>query len=460
MNEFLANASESKKVEFKRWLDPATDEGKEKIVKALISMRNVNGGRLIIGLDNDGKFDPTGSNFFDLFDVDEIQILVSGFLHEPFEVKLEKYNEVGGKAILIFVPPGIETPCLTKKELKIGNKVKIKRDTFYIRTLNSNGTFSSSEGNYSDWKDVFEHCFQNRETKIAAFIKNNFDVPKILSALKAIRKDSASFLETEEEMVSKLLTQAKIELDHHLQIIGSKALDITKIDSNFGTWFVSAFPLDFKPNIPNDRKNLNEVVNQNPQYTGWPCWIKRSTGDTFQPEIRNSRWENFIHVDREDFFPMLHIDFWTMNFTNGMFSQIRILDDDTAFKNNENVPPNKFFDPIVCTWRVIESILVLKDFYHGLGFKTENILLVFSWSRLLNRKLAVYSKDYGFEYGFYGTATDTPGLIDEIFNLEYGDNKIIEISNRIVNRVTNVFGGASFPEELTAKIFKRLKEKK
>lgn len=45
--------SESLSVELKRWIDPASPEGKEKIVKTALALRNHGGGYLVIGFDND-----------------------------------------------------------------------------------------------------------------------------------------------------------------------------------------------------------------------------------------------------------------------------------------------------------------------------------------------------------------------------------------------------------------------
>lgn len=43
---------EALQVELKTWLDPRTDDGIAKLVKAMFAIRNRNGGFLLIGFDN------------------------------------------------------------------------------------------------------------------------------------------------------------------------------------------------------------------------------------------------------------------------------------------------------------------------------------------------------------------------------------------------------------------------
>jgi len=58
IRDFLATARESLGLELKQWIDPNTPEGKAKIAKACMAMRNNDGGRLIIGFKDDGTPDP------------------------------------------------------------------------------------------------------------------------------------------------------------------------------------------------------------------------------------------------------------------------------------------------------------------------------------------------------------------------------------------------------------------
>jgi len=52
INELIGQPRESLAVEVKDWLDPSIPGHKAKVVKALIALRNFNGGYLLIGFDN------------------------------------------------------------------------------------------------------------------------------------------------------------------------------------------------------------------------------------------------------------------------------------------------------------------------------------------------------------------------------------------------------------------------
>lgn len=50
--DLVAHPSESLNVELKRWLDPSRPEHKAKVVRALMALRNRNGGYLVVGFDD------------------------------------------------------------------------------------------------------------------------------------------------------------------------------------------------------------------------------------------------------------------------------------------------------------------------------------------------------------------------------------------------------------------------
>ena len=60
LQRLLTDPSETLDVELKEWIDPTTSEGKAKIAKGCIALRNNNGGHLIIGFTDNGIPD-TGS---------------------------------------------------------------------------------------------------------------------------------------------------------------------------------------------------------------------------------------------------------------------------------------------------------------------------------------------------------------------------------------------------------------
>ena len=59
LQHILIDPVETLDVELKEWFDPTTPQGKAKIAKGCMALRNNNGGHLVIGFTNDGTPDKT-----------------------------------------------------------------------------------------------------------------------------------------------------------------------------------------------------------------------------------------------------------------------------------------------------------------------------------------------------------------------------------------------------------------
>src|SRR5688572_8628025 len=188
INRLVAQPAEALNVELKRWIDPADLAAKAKIVKALMALRNRNGGFLVIGFDDKTGL-PAGVPPADLreaFRPDEIQKLVSQHSSEPFEVAVEFVDRGGQDYPAIQVPPGVTIPVAIKRELKDAqNKVLLKVGEVPFRTLRSNGTFSTATARPDDWRDIVEVCFENREADVGRFIRRQLSGlnPEVLASL-------------------------------------------------------------------------------------------------------------------------------------------------------------------------------------------------------------------------------------------------------------------------------------
>jgi hypothetical protein len=451
MNELLTPMSESKSVELKRWFDPTSIEGICKILKSIVALKNINGGRLIIGINDNGEFDYECIDLFNKYKSDDIQKMISDYVYETFEIVLFKYMKNDLKAVIITIPPGFETPVLFKKDLEIEGKLKIKKDVLYIRTLRSNGTYSSSEAKHEDWKTVLDLCFSNREANIAEFIRKNFSIDKLISSIKTLKSETDESFKTDNDKILELLAYANEEWQYHRTIIASKYSEATNNDTKFGTYFNISYPVDGYRRNENNRELLHKILSLNPRLTGWPFWSNISTIKNFIPEIHKSRWEKFIYAEP-------HVDYWTINFNNGVFSQIRILEDDFAHSYFKDISPRSFFNPIIAVYRILEAIITSREFYIGLGFNNLKVLYIFGWEDLLSRKLSNYS-DYPQFPSFFGKATDTPGLIYEVIALDSNEGRIISSAKEIINKVTNCFSGESVSEQIVQDIFNALKRR-
>jgi hypothetical protein len=88
LDGFVRDPRESLDTELKGWIDPATNEGIIKIARAVIALFNNNGGRLIVGITNDGNVDTKNvpADVRKSFHPDVIQAIATKFASQAFEV--------------------------------------------------------------------------------------------------------------------------------------------------------------------------------------------------------------------------------------------------------------------------------------------------------------------------------------------------------------------------------------
>jgi hypothetical protein len=167
LKQLIRNPRESLDIELKQWIDPATPEGRAKIAIACIALRNNNGGCLIVGFLDSGEPAPAAPpDVRAMFHTDAIQYIIGKYASQPFPVTVEFVKRAGVEHPVIVVPSGVETPVAAKSELCNSDPTKpplVKCDTVYVRTLNSNGTASSSAARWNDWPQIARHCFNSRK---------------------------------------------------------------------------------------------------------------------------------------------------------------------------------------------------------------------------------------------------------------------------------------------------------
>src|SRR5262245_43740576 len=138
IDAIVASPQEGLNVEIKRWIDPTSNAGIEKIVKAVLALRNRNGGYLAIGFDDKtllpvAENKPT--NVRDAFHFDVIPGLVSRYTSELFEIGVGFSERDGNEYPVIAIPAGVRTPVAAKRPLMDGNKQLIREGAVYFRTL-------------------------------------------------------------------------------------------------------------------------------------------------------------------------------------------------------------------------------------------------------------------------------------------------------------------------------------
>jgi hypothetical protein len=172
IDSLVSRPAESLSVEIKRWINPDDPEGIAKIVKAVFAIRNRNGGSFLVGF-HDKTWMPDADSPVDvraLFNVDKIQGIISKYASEMFEVGVSFGRRDRQEHPVIVIPEGVQTPVAAKRDLK-GAKGKnlIREGEVYFRTLESNGTPSTSIARSNDWAEIVRLCFENRESDIGRF---------------------------------------------------------------------------------------------------------------------------------------------------------------------------------------------------------------------------------------------------------------------------------------------------
>jgi len=117
---WLERPSEGLSQELKSWVDPAVPAQKANLVKAIMALRNRDGGMVALGFDNGtGNALPTDrSDWRTAYHVDAIQGLVSRHASQPFEVAVEWFVSAVAEHPVIVVASGVRTPVAMKTPVR------------------------------------------------------------------------------------------------------------------------------------------------------------------------------------------------------------------------------------------------------------------------------------------------------------------------------------------------------
>lgn len=383
MQTFLANPSESLGIELKQWIVPSTNEGKAKIVKACLALRNNNGGLLIIGFCDDGKPD-TNHRPEDLrkkFHADVIQEIISKYASDAFEVTVRFEEYEGNEYPIIDVPSGVRTPVACKAGLP-GDQKLLKTDAVYVRTLGASNTVSSSAAKWKDWERIIQYCFDNREADIGGFIRRHLSGLDLESFVTLLGDNSLGI-------------KSRSSIDHAKQFLDEsydrfqELLEEKKVDplGKLGTREVSVL-IEGEFDTPELDKNLLwKLGSSAPRHTGWPPWVILSSGadQSMQSYVYNNGWEALLGWQPNN---GGRLDFWRIE-QEGRFYQIRSLEDDSEF--DKRAPsPYTTLDFLLQISRTTEIISTAMSFARSLGADPESSSLIFAlrWKNLNDRTLS------------------------------------------------------------------------
>ena len=458
IDSIVARPAESLNVELKRWIDPKSNAGIEKIAKAILALRNRNGGYLVIGFDDNTLLPDTGNepaNVRAEFHVDDVQAIVSRYSSELFEIGVGFGQKDGVDHPIIVVPPGVRTPVAAKRDLVDGGKVLIRHSAIYFRTLAANGTPSTAEARPEDWRDIVEICFDNREADFGRFLRRQLgstDVATLLNSFQQLGanqsapppslRERAEFLQQDGYRRFQTATQERTFNPEELKLF------------DLGSWDVAMVVDPPHAQAIADQQFLATIRSANPNYTGWPVWFDSSTlvDQTARPRFKEKGIEALI-VSVAAW--SNHLDFMRFD-PRGEFYLHRLMQDDATQK----VAPQTALDPIITILRVAEAIAVGIALSKALGWSPQETRLgfAFHWRRLKDRVLSRWADPYG---GFEGGKVYDDEIATFVeFSLDTPLSAIAPVVEQATQDLFAAFNGYSVSSAVVEDWVKRLIERR
>lgn len=451
IQELIERPGESLSVELKRWIDPDTEEGKAKIVKAALALRNHGGGYLVIGFDDNTlapDLENIPDNLREKFHVDKIQGLISKYASETFEIFLKFPEKEGQKYPVIIVPSGVKTPVAAKSELTHKGQKLIKTDMIYVRSLHANNTPSSSQATRKDWPKITEVCFDNREADIGRFLRRHLGglTPEIIGEFAAAISKKTETEPTVEDRLEKYLKESE---ERFKAVTTERNLNLPE----HGVWEVALIFIGEVPPHRATRDFLNLLGSSNPDYTGWSVWLdsSRAHDENSRPLVINEVWESMI-VNQEI------IDFMRFD-PKGKFYSRRALEEDVS-KIQGVREPMKVLDFVLPIIRSAEAVAVGISFAKAMGCDPESTQLAyaFKWSKLKGRRLVSLNPASHIP-------PSAPAYQDEVLScinvpLETPLSALGSYIDKIVQPLFEIFDGFALGTEVIEGLTQRLIQRK
>ena len=453
----VGNPSESLNVEVKRWIDPTQSVGIEKIVKGALALRNRNGGFFVVGFD-DSTLAPDVANepknAKQLFHIDIIQGLISQYASDPFEIEIAWGKRDGRQYPIIVVPSGVKVPVASKRDLIDGSRTAIRVGAVYFRSLASNGTPSTTEAKPTDWADIVEICFDNREADVGRFIRRHLAGLDISSLMKFVGQP-ATPAPTLRDRAVKLIGAGEARFRDSIK--ARQLSDDEKQMLQLGFWSIGLIIDPDRAGTVPDQEFMAKVSSSNPNYTGWPMWLDARSVSNLEnrPKVIKDAFEYLVVSISPEF--SNHIDFARLD-PKGEFFLHRLLQDDGV---PSRIRPGQVIDPMLMILRVAEAMGVGIAFAKALGWTPDQTTLgfAFRWHKLKGRRLTAWANPYSsFNEG--GIAHDD--TIDSCvqFSLDTPLSALAQFVDEATKRLFAAFEGARIPRQEIEELVKRLFERR
>jgi hypothetical protein len=402
LHELVQHPTETLGVEIKRWLNPTDDVESAVVARALIALRNFDGGILILGLDNERSEpcpDPP-NNVRELYHADKIQALVGKFARPPFEVEVHFIERDSSELPVFVVPGGVRAPVMARCTVRDpSGKPVLEQNAIYVRCLANNTVSSAKPVTPRDWEELFAKCFAHREADVGQFIQRHIPVllrtfPNLVpSANETGTEDTITNSATHQKEAFEFLDLGRERYEKRVAEL--QAANRLRQLPPHGAWEVAFTITGCQLTFSATNEFLNRLFVNQPHYTGWPCWVdsRRLGNELAHPYPYEKGWEALIvRLDQATFYN--HIDFWRIE-PRGRFYQRRALEDDiSAERGNQPLPPLKLLDFLLVIGRAAEAIAVGVQFVKGLGCDPTKTVLnfAFRWTKLQGRELACWAE--------------------------------------------------------------------
>ena len=164
--------AETLDTELKGWLNLSETREAVLLVKACLAMRNNDGGRVVLGIDDVTMKSVPSAAGFDVsqaYHPDKVNEIVGKYSIPKFEVRIGFKEYEGIIHPEITIPGGVTSPVITRS----GFERELRQNAVYVRTV-SNGRPSSCEPmTAADWDKLMRICFDNREADIGRFMRRH-----------------------------------------------------------------------------------------------------------------------------------------------------------------------------------------------------------------------------------------------------------------------------------------------
>lgn len=375
LNNLLRAPTESLAVEFKSWLDVKTDADRAKVARALIALRNNNGGVLVLGFD-DKTLKPAATgrpkDLATAYHPDEMQRIVKDYAGESFEVKVTLATRDEKSYPVFTVGEGVTEPVLTRRD-----GVKLRQYAVYVRSVQNGVVESTEPRSPADWKRLLEICFDNREANVARFFQRN---------LVGIAREMRNLPSTGSPLDTFFDESAK----HFEAAVAHRQKSAVILPAEPVGWQETAVVVKGELRPTRLPALLDTLFPHQPQLSGWPIWIdSRQLKTPNQPHVNQGGWEALVKLKKEGFFSTPLVDFWRIE--PARLYHRRIFEDDLRVNLGEL--RGKVLDYVVAIERVAEALAVARAFARERVIDPEkaSILIRLRWTALRGRRFLSWS---------------------------------------------------------------------